>query len=82
MPLWTSFSVNDVTPGTGSALWSSDVRLTPETTITCQDYESLLPQNVTMGPLFPPGKNQLNPEILTAIISSSLVKVLHTSIDE
>lgn len=57
MPLWSSFSVNEVPSGTGSTPWSSDVRLNKENTITCQDYESL-PQNFTMHPLFPPAISQ------------------------
>ncbi|XP_068246161.1 venom phosphodiesterase 2-like isoform X2 [Palaemon carinicauda] len=53
MPLWSSFSMNVVPSGTSFAPWSSDIRLTPKNTITCNDYESL-PLNYTMHTLFPP----------------------------
>ncbi|KAK7083711.1 hypothetical protein SK128_014601 [Halocaridina rubra] len=54
MPLWTSFSFSTVSVGTVPSLWSSDVRLTASTTAACAEYDSLLPLNISMGPLFPP----------------------------
>lgn len=53
MPLWTSFTLEGVLPGTPVDRWCSDVRLHPDTTQTCASYDSLQSLNITMYPLFP-----------------------------
>ncbi|XP_050729429.1 venom phosphodiesterase-like [Eriocheir sinensis] len=54
MPLWTSFTVEEPLLGTPVEPWTSDVRLSPDTTQTCGSYNTSLPFNASMYPLFPP----------------------------
>lgn len=53
MPVWTSFTVNNLPQGTprDDSLWLSDVRLDQSNTPTCDSYAS---EGLLMYPLFPP----------------------------
>lgn len=54
VPLWSSFTLALAPEGSATAEWSSDVRLTANSTVTCQDYDQFGNGSVIMAPLFPP----------------------------
>ncbi|XP_069945241.1 venom phosphodiesterase isoform X1 [Cherax quadricarinatus] len=58
MPLWTSFTLQEVPPSQNlTEMWSSDLRLNKTTTATCSSYFNLttpMGENISMFPLFPP----------------------------
>ncbi|XP_042241449.1 venom phosphodiesterase-like [Homarus americanus] len=54
MPLWTSYTLDNVPQGTIISKWTSDVRLNVATSPTCLSYDHLNDTNYKMTPLFPP----------------------------